>query len=235
VKKSSRILNNLSAAGGDLGKNGASRVFRITEVLQERIISQQLLAGARLHEEALAEEFGTSRTVIREVLGWLEQRSLVERIPNRGAFVKGLSEKEVLEIFDIREWLEALLTVKATEKAPEGHWQRFIDAFGEPLREQIVVEEFGSYNTTLEELRLETAAIANNAIANSFIYQVLDRARIVKNRIILLPGRAERGRELHLKMLHCMATRDTKGAEQYKREIITSARDLFLKYKPLML
>ncbi|WP_299655062.1 GntR family transcriptional regulator [uncultured Jannaschia sp.] len=210
-------------------------MFRITEVLQEKIASQDLRAGARLHEQALAEEFGTSRTVIREVLGWLEQRSLVERVPNRGAFVKGLSEKEVLEIFDIREWLESLLTVKATEKAPDGHWQRFLDAFSDPLREQIAAERIDVYNAKLEELRQETARVADNEIANSFIYHVLDRARVIKIRITLLPGRAERGRELHLQMLRCMAARDTEGAERFKRDIISSARELFRKYKPLIL
>ena len=235
VKKVSQTRLTSPAARGAAGKNGSSRVLRITEVLQERIASQELRAGTRLHEESLAEEFGTSRTVIREVLGWLEQRSLVERVPNRGAFVKGLSEKEVLEIFDIREWLEALLTVKATQKAPDEHWQRFIQAFGEPLREQIAAGELDAYNNLLDELRLETASIADNEIANSFIYKVLDRARVVKIRVTLLPGRAERGRELHLEMLHCMANRDAEGAERYKREIISSARDLFLKYKPLIL
>lgn len=223
------------AARGEPGKSGASQVFRITEVLQEKIASQDLRAGARLHEQALAEEFGTSRTVIREVLGWLEQRSLVERVPNRGAFVKGLSEKEVLEIFDIREWLESLLTVKATEKAPDGHWQRFLDGFGDPLREQITAERIDVYNAKLEELRQETARVADNEIANSFIHHVLDRARVIKIRITLLPGRAERGRELHLQMLRCMAARDAEGAERFKRDIISSARELFRKYKPLIL
>lgn len=213
----------------------ATRVWRITEILQERIASQQLRAGERLQEQALATEFGTSRTVIREVLGSLEQRSLVQRVPNRGAFVKGLGEKEVLEIFEIREWLEALLTVRATQKAPDGHWQSFIAQFEGPLATSIAAGDITLYNDALEEVRLETARIADNEIANSFIYQVLDRARVIKIRITLLPGRAEAGRLLHLKMLRCMAARDEEGAQLCKREIITSARDLFVKYKALIL
>lgn len=217
------------------GRQGGSKVCRIADILQEQIASQQLRAGQRLQEQALATEFDTSRTVIREVLGSLEQRSLVERIPNRGAIVKGLEEKEVLDIFEIREWLEGLLTFRATEKAPEGHWQRFIDMFEKPLLDSNGAGDIASYNDALEELRLETARIADNEIANSFIYQVLDRARLIKVRVTLLPGRAEAGRLLHLKMLHCMAERDCDGAERYKREIISSARDLFVKYKALIL
>lgn len=188
-----------------------------------------------MHEQTLAKEFNTSRTVIREVLGALAQRGLVDRIPNHGAFVKGLNEKEVLEIFDIREWLEAFLTVKATENAPDKHWQRFISDFGELSRENIAEDNIGSYNALLEELRLETVTVAGNEIAKSFIYQVLDRARVIKTRVTLLPGRAEKGRALHLKMLECMAARDAEGAQQYKREIIISARLLFVKYKTLIL
>lgn len=213
----------------------ASRVLRIVEVLQERIASQQLRGGERLHEQALATEFGTSRTVIREVLGSLEQRSLVQRIPNRGAYVKGLGEKEVLEIFEIREWLEALLTLRATQNAPDGHWARFIALFEGPLAASIQAGDLTAYNDALEDLRLETARIADNEIANGFIYQVLDRARVIKIRVTLLPGRAEAGRLLHLKMLGCMAGRDGEGAQRYKREIISSARDLFVKYKALIL
>ena len=217
------------------GKNTTSLSSRITEILQERIADQKLHAGVRLHEQSLAEEFDTSRTVIREVLTALTQQGLVDRVPNRGAFVKGLSEKEILDIFDIREWLEAFLTFKAAENAPDGHWQRFIDQFGAPMRDSIASENIEPYNNLLEELRVETAVVAENEIANSFLYQVLDRARVIQKRITLLPGRAEKGREMHLSMLKCMAARDSEGAQQHKREIVTSARILFIKYKALIL
>ena len=63
----------------------------------------------------LAESLGVSRAPVREALRGLEARRLVSRIANRGMFVRELSVKEMLEIFDMR----ALLMGYAAERAAE--------------------------------------------------------------------------------------------------------------------
>jgi DNA-binding GntR family transcriptional regulator len=82
----------------------------------ERMISEGRLAGGeRINEAALAERLGVSRAPVREALRGLEGRGLVERVANRGMFVRELTVKEMLDIFDMR----ALLMGYGAERAAE--------------------------------------------------------------------------------------------------------------------
>lgn len=70
--------------------------------LRERIILLDLPPGARLREEQLAEQFGVSRTPIRQVLDRLEFEGLVEQGEGRGARVSALDPKELRDIWAMR-------------------------------------------------------------------------------------------------------------------------------------
>lgn len=67
-----------------------------------------LQPGEKIVETAYAEEFGTSRAPVREALYLLTTEGLVERIPRKGAVVKGYSEFEIQNLLEIRMMLESL-------------------------------------------------------------------------------------------------------------------------------
>lgn len=80
----------------------------VFESLKEAILSQKLRPGERLLENELAEELGVSRTPIREAIRRLEQEGLVVMLPRKGAYVAGISLKDIHEVYEIRAALEAL-------------------------------------------------------------------------------------------------------------------------------
>lgn len=84
------------------------RVRGIAATLEEEIVLGWLMPRERLVEEELAERLGVKRHVVREALAELERVGLVERVPNRGAFVKLLDPAEVRQIYAVREALETL-------------------------------------------------------------------------------------------------------------------------------
>lgn len=90
------------------------RVRSIAAMLEEEIVLGWLLPRERLVEEELAERLAVKRHVVREALAELERVGLVERVPNRGAFVKLLEPLEVRQIYSVREALETL----AAEQIP---------------------------------------------------------------------------------------------------------------------
>ncbi len=65
-------------------------------------------AEERLVEQDLCDLFQTHRGDVRLALFELEKKGLVERIPNRGALVRGLTPLEVTEIYAVREELEVM-------------------------------------------------------------------------------------------------------------------------------
>ncbi len=70
--------------------------------LRERIVLLALAPGARLTEEALAREYGVSRTPIREVLDRLHHDQLVEQRPGAGAVVAPIDIKQVRDVWAVR-------------------------------------------------------------------------------------------------------------------------------------
>ncbi len=213
--------------------DGAS-VEAVMDVLRARISRHDLQPGQRIQEIQVAEEFGVSRSRVRDVLAMLEQRGLIERIPNRGAVVARLEAKEVYDIFDIREVLEGLAVRLATRNAPKGLWDDLIETLGPAMAEKIAAGDIESYLEALDALRDRTLQWADSAHTSNFLNLVLDKARVIARRVTLLPGRAEEGRALHHRMLLHMAAGEAAEAERCKREIVQSARACLERYQSLV-
>lgn len=81
---------------------------RVFNKLREDILGGVYKENDELRESTLANELGVSRTPVREALRNLEIEGLVAIIPNRGAFVTGISEKDIRDIYTIRSYLEGL-------------------------------------------------------------------------------------------------------------------------------
>lgn len=75
--------------------------------LRRMIASGELRPGAQIVQDALAEELGVSRVPLREALKMLEGEGLVSYRPHHGYFVTELSLEDLLEVYRIRELLEA--------------------------------------------------------------------------------------------------------------------------------
>ncbi|MGM0561220.1 MAG: GntR family transcriptional regulator [Pseudomonadota bacterium] len=218
------------------GKNTPKhRVEDVLKIMRRRIAEHELPPGTRLQELDIANQFETSRSVVREVLGALEQHGLVNRIPNRGAVVARIELKEIYEIFDVREALEGLCARQATLNAPPETWDPYLERFGTSMETAIEAGELEVYINALEELRQDTILWADNSHAANFLSLVLDKASIIKRRVMLLPGRAPLGRKMHYEMLQLMQKGDAVGAEEKKKEIIHSAREWLERYRSFVM
>jgi len=80
----------------------------IATSLEEDIVLGRRHPRERLVEQELCDRFNTHRGDVRLALFELEKKGIVERIPNRGAIVRDLTPKEVLEIYAVREELEVM-------------------------------------------------------------------------------------------------------------------------------
>lgn len=85
--------------------------------LLEMISMGRLRAGAKLHQNQLAQELGVSRTPIREALLRLEREGIVTTQPGRGMFVKGVHRAEIRELYEARGTVEPVVARMACERA----------------------------------------------------------------------------------------------------------------------
>lgn len=85
--------------------------------LKDMILSNHLKPGQKLLDRDLASELGVSRTPVREALGRLEQDGLVDNRAGKGYFVADMDAKQIADLYDLREMLEALAVRLAAERA----------------------------------------------------------------------------------------------------------------------
>ncbi len=102
--------------------------------IQNDILSGTLASGSKLTEATVCKLYNVSRTPVREAFRQLEADGLIENIPNRGAFVTGLSKRDISDLFDLR----GLFEVQAVEWAIK----RMSEEDIEDLKETVDFMEF---------------------------------------------------------------------------------------------
>lgn len=188
--------------------------------ISEIIHDGEIRLGETISEKYISEKLGISRTPIREALNVLAQEGVVELIPNRGAFLKVPTIKEVWEIYQIREALEPLATFLC------------VDHFSE--------QQLEFYRTNIQECKKnptpELLKISDEfheqiiqLCANDYLINILKKLRLVIRRLQILsakkPGRIQRSIHEHENILNAIFNRDGLEASQRMREHILSMRD----------
>jgi len=97
---------------------------QVAQILRAEIVAGTLARGHHLVEATLSDRFQVSRGPIRDALQTLSAEGLVE-IRRRGAYVLGLSDEDIAELYSLREALETLATRLVGERHKQIDWSRF--------------------------------------------------------------------------------------------------------------
>lgn len=117
---------------------------RVFNRLREDILSGKYSENDELKEVTIGEELGVSRTPVREAFRQLELEGLIQIVPNKGAYVTGITEKDVKDIYMIRSLLEGLCARWATEN--------ITDAQMEEMEENVYLAKFHAQKGHYEQL-----------------------------------------------------------------------------------
>jgi DNA-binding GntR family transcriptional regulator len=205
-----------SGAVGSLG----SKVFR---QLQNDIINGEYQPGDYLVETKLSEELGVSRTPIREALKQLELEGLVMSIPGRGVIVRGITVKDIEDIYTIRTMIEGLAARWAAEKITEEEL--------EELKEILDLQEFytirGDKSGNLLKLDSRFHDGIFNASKSRPLIHILSTfhhyAQRARGASLETPGRAQKVFEEHKAIFKAIFARDPNLAEKLTTEHIKNA------------
>jgi len=208
---------------------------RLVTELRRRIVSHESPPGSRLRESELAEEFNVSRARVRDAFGILEERGLIERVPNKGAVVTRLEADRIQELFEVREVLEAQMVRLATQRAEPETWDHLLEVFGDELGRRVGENDFDAYLAAIVAFRSRCIENAENDTLKGLLDSIYDRIQGMTRRLVLVPGRAMEGFRQHQEILRAMRAGDADRAERLKRENIRSAREWFQKYQKYLL
>ncbi len=146
----------------------------VGDEIRSRIFSGSFAPGTRLVERELAERFDVSRLPVREALRVLQNEGLVENLPSRGIVVKTLTERDVVELFDIREALEVLAVRLAAARVADNVPNK-LRQFVNESQEAISRGELDAAHSANSQFHDEIIALSDNALLQSMLEPLLGR------------------------------------------------------------
>ncbi|MCL6335563.1 GntR family transcriptional regulator [Pectobacterium versatile] len=180
------------------------------EILINAIEKGELLPGERLQETRLAQQFGLSRTPIREALHRLEALGLVEPGPQRGLMIAQISYERLRQLFAVREGLERLAMELAVASASAEEL--------ELLQDMVEVEKTLTDSRKLHDHNRLFHRQIYRATHNPYLNEMLENLRI---HLSLLRGttyesteRTEEARREHQAIVEALGRRDKDAAQE---------------------
>ncbi|WP_374325278.1 GntR family transcriptional regulator [Azonexus sp.] len=196
----------------------------VAERLRQRIYAHELPPGTWIDEQKLAEQYGISRTPLREALKVLASEGLVELKPRRGCYVTEISRQDLDEIFPLIALLEGRCAAEAVKRAKAADLTalRAIHDKLEAAAREARVDAFFEAN---QEFHRKIQELSGNRWLLSVIQdlrKVLKRSRLHS---LSLEGRLQQSLEEHRAILACMLADDANGAERQMYEHLLSGRE----------
>lgn len=201
---------------------------RVFHKLREDILNGQYEEHEELKEVAISEEMGVSRTPVREALRQLELEGLVQIIPNKGAYVTGITQKDVKDIYMIRSLLEGLCAKWACE--------HITDEQLEELEENVYLAKFHAGKGHLEQL----AQLDNRF--HEVLYEACDSKMLehllkdfhqyvlrVRKKTLNNERRGTASNQEHEMILEAIKEKNAELAQQLANEHITKAYENMVK------
>ncbi|MFM0275387.1 GntR family transcriptional regulator [Paraburkholderia aspalathi] len=175
VKRRTKTQQDVQPETTDVAEDVSDR---IRATLAKAISEGALKPGSKILEDAIADHFGVSRTVVRGALGILEHDHLLERKRNRGSFVAAPSIEQAKELFEARRTMERLILELAVGRASDADCDRLNaiidheDAIHHGTDEKAKAELSG-------EFHIELARISGNGVLTELLEKVVARLALV--------------------------------------------------------
>ncbi|MBM3530756.1 MAG: GntR family transcriptional regulator [Alphaproteobacteria bacterium] len=170
----------------------------------------------RLDERRLAQDFGISRTPVREAMAQLEREGFVRSVPRRGVYIVRKTRREVIEMITAWAALESMAARLITQNAsPED-----IAA----LRKMFATFENGELRAHLDEyseanieFHQTIVRLSGNGVLISLAENLFTHMRMIRRKTIGEKDRVERSIRDHMNIIEALEARDTARAEELVR------------------
>lgn len=204
---------------------------RIYLAVKARIVDCEMLPGETVYEDRLAQEFGTSRTPVREALLKLRNDNLVSIIPRKGTFVSHITVQSVYEIYQVRQLIEPGVAVMVRDAVAQEQLHEFSRRFEKLKSKDVLIagwfavdREFHTY--LVECTRNQTLMAMYEGIMNH-----QQRISILAGQ---LPHRLENTATEHQAIIDALLRSDIERIERAVREHIKAAWEASLRIERLV-
>ena len=194
----------------------------VAELLRDRIFNRELLPGSWIDELKIADEYGISRTPLREALKVLATEGLVTMKVRRGAYVTEVNEKDLCDVFHLMAVLEADAAGAVAQTATDKEIQELEalhQALGKASKDRKDHISFFSLNEAFHTRLLQ---IANNKWRDQMVADLRKVMKLNRAQSLLKAGRVEESLAEHSAVMTALKARDAVAARTAMRTHIES-------------
>ena len=177
----------------------------VAEQLRQRIFRRELEPGSWIDELKIAEEFGISRTPLREALKVLAAEGLVTMKVRRGAYVTEMSEKDLRDVYHLLGLLESDAAGVVAEHATPAQLAALQALHAELEAAAGEREQFFAVNERFHMLLLE---LADNRWRSQMVADLRKVMKLNRHNSLFRQGRIEDSLNEHRAILAAMVARD---------------------------
>lgn len=197
---------------------------RVFQKIREDILSGKYKEHEELKEVAIGEELGVSRTPVREAFRQLELEGLIRMVPNKGAYVTGITAKDVKDIYMIRSLLEGLCARMATEKITEEQL--------EEMEENIYLAQFHADKGHMEQMaELDNRfhdilyAACDSKMLEHLLKDFHEYVLRIRQKTLSTSSRGRASNDEHRQIMEAIKEKDARKAEELANRHIINAYD----------
>ena len=171
----------------------------------------------RLDERKLAQDFGISRTPVREAMAQLESEGFVRSVPRRGIYVVRKTKAEVIEMITAWAALESmaarLVTQSATSDQIAALRKMFTTFEGDQVRAHL--DEYSEVNIEFHQTIIK---LSGNRVLIEMAENLFTHMRMIRRKTIVEKDRVDRSIQDHIKIIEALESRATERAGELVRD-----------------
>ena len=200
----------------------------VAERLRQRIFAHELTPGDWIDEQKLAEQYGISRTPLREALKVLAAEGLVDLKPRRGCYVTEISRQDIDDIFPLMAMLEGRCAFIAVQLAKPADI-RDLKAIHEKLELAAKESRIDAFFEANQEFHRRIQELTNNRWLLSVIQDLRKVLKLSRLHSLSLEGRLQQSLEEHRVIMAAFEAGDAEQAEKSMHDHLLYGREALAK------
>ena len=200
----------------------------VAERLRQRIFAHELTPGDWIDEQKLAEQYGISRTPLREALKVLASEGLVDLKPRRGCYVTEVSHQDIDDIFPLMAMLEGRCAFVAVQLAKPADIED-LKAIHEKLELAAKEGRIDAFFEANQEFHRRIQELTNNRWLLSVIQDLRKVLKLSRLHSLSLEGRLQQSLEEHRTIMAAFEAGDAEKAEKSMHDHLLYGREALAK------
>ena len=189
----------------------------VAERLRTSIFSHEFAPGSWIDEQAIAKEYGISRTPMREAIKILAAEGLITMKMRRGAYVTEVSKSDLNQIFTVLALLEGQACRETALKASEGQLEA-LDSIHMKLERAAADRDLDQFFAINQSFHDKLQEISNNPWMKRVIDDLRKVLKLQRRDSLSKRGRLESSLVEHRKILSALLARDADLSEKLMKE-----------------